>query len=176
MRTAYRVVLVGILAATISCGKFILSAIPNVEVVTLLTALYGYVFGIYGFLASVVFVCVEPLLYGVGTWVVSYIIYWPTVATVFAVLGKRKVKNRFLLTFFATLLTAFFGVLTSLVDVGLFLGYFEDFFHRFAIMYARGIWFYITQIVCNIVLFSLVFKFLANKLEYFARSLNIVKN
>jgi hypothetical protein len=64
------IALVGICAATIECGKLAFSAIPNFEVVTLLTALYGYAFGWVGVLSSVVFVCIEQLLYGINTWVV----------------------------------------------------------------------------------------------------------
>ena len=39
------VALVGIMAATVECGKLVLSFLPNIEVVTLLLALFGYVFG-----------------------------------------------------------------------------------------------------------------------------------
>ena len=46
--------LVGISAATVECGKLALMALPNIEVVTLLLALYGYVFGPLGVAAAVV--------------------------------------------------------------------------------------------------------------------------
>lgn len=170
---AYRIVLVGALAATISCGKLVLSLLPNIEVVTLLTALYGYVFGIYGVLASVIFVSLEPLLYGFGTWVASYYLYWPFIAIVFMLLGKLKIRNRVTLTLTAVLLTIWYGVLTSLVDVGLLIGYWEDFAYRFWVMYVRGIWFYVAQIVCNTVLFSLLFKLLAEKLTNIKRHIGI---
>ena len=67
--------LVGIMAATVECGKLALSFLPNVEVVTILLALYGYVFGWYGVIAAGVFVCIEPLIWGMGRWVITYIIY-----------------------------------------------------------------------------------------------------
>ncbi len=156
--------LVGIMAATVECGKLALSFIPNVEVVTLLLALYGYVFGWLGVVAAFVFVSIEPLIWGFGTWVVSYYLYWPLVSLVFMLLGRLGVKNRFVLTAFAVVLTAYFGVLTSLVDIGLLSGFFDDFFYRFAVYYARGIVFYVVQIVCNAVLFPLIFRFLAGKL------------
>lgn len=164
-RIAYRVALVGIAAATIECGKLALTFLPNVEVVTLLTALYGYVFGIYGILASAIFVIIEPLIYGFGAWMLSYILYWPFVALVFMLLGRMKVKNRVGLTVAAVLLTAWFGVLTSLVDVGLFMGRFDNFFYRFGILYARGLGFYLIQIVTNIAVFLLLFRLLADKLQ-----------
>ena len=166
---AKAIALVGITAATVECGKLALSAIPNVEVVTLLLALYGYVFGWYGVLSAVVFVSIEPIIYGFGTWVVSYYIYWPLVAFVFMLLGKIRLKNRWLLTLAALVLTFFFGVLSSLIDVGLLSGNFDNFIYRFGVYYARGIAFYAIQIACNAVLFPLAFNFLADKLSVMRR-------
>lgn len=162
---ALKVALVGIMAATVECGKLVLASIPNVEVVTLLIGLYSYTFGWLGILASVIFVCIEPLIWGFGTWVISYILYWPLVAIIFMVLGRARVKNRFILSGIAVLLTVFFGVLTSLVDIGLFSGSFDNFFVRFGIYYMRGVPFYLTQILCNAVLFVTVFPFLTRKLS-----------
>ena len=133
--------LVGIMAATIECAKLALAALPNVEVVTLLIAVYSYVFGSAGILAAVVFVMIEPLIWGFGPWVISYFLYWPLVGAVFMILGKLETKRRLTLTLTAGLLTLFFGVLSSLVDIGLFSGNFDRFFYRFAIYYARGVWF-----------------------------------
>ena len=159
------IALVGIMAATVECGKLALSFLPNIEVVTLLLALYGYVFGFLGVVAALVFVSIEPIIYGFNTWVVSYYLYWPLVSLVFMLLAKIKVKNRFLLTGAAVLLTAWFGILTRLVDLGLLSGFFDNFWYRFTVYYARGAVFYIVQIACNAVLFPLLFKFLAGKLE-----------
>ena len=161
--------LVGIMAATVECAKLALASIPNVEVVTLLTALYAYVFGALGIIATVIFVCIEPLIWGFGSWMVSYFIHWPLVAIIFLFLGRMRVKNRFILTGVAVLLTAWFGVLTSLVDVGLFTGYLDNFAFRFSILYMRGIPFYVTQVVCNAILFPLLFPFLAKKLALVKR-------
>ena len=154
---AYRVALVGICAASIECGKLALVALPNVEVVTLLSALYGYTFGVWGIISALVFVCIEPLIWGFDTWLISYFIYWPLVAIVFAALSRLRIKNRWALTVTAVVLTAFFGVLSSLIDTGLFLGYYENFFYRFWIIYVRGISFYVTMLVTNAVVFPTLF-------------------
>ena len=156
-RIALSIALVGIMAATLECAKLALSALPNIEVVTLFIALFGYVFGPLGILASVVFVCIEPIIWGFGTWMISYFIYWPLVALIFAVFGRIKFKNRILITLTAILLTVFFGVLTSFVDVGLFSGSFDNLFYRFSIYYARGISFYLAQIITNALVFPLLF-------------------
>ena len=162
---AKKIALVGISAATVECAKLALAALPNVEVVTLLTALYGYTFGWLGVCASIVFVCIEPLIWGVNTWVVLYFIYWPLLALVFMLLGKLKIKNRLALTSVAVILTVFFGILSSLIDVGLFSGYFDNFLYRFSVYYLRGLPFYIAQVVTNAIAFPTLFIFLSGKLE-----------
>ena len=171
-RGALSIALVGIMAATLECVKLALASIPNVEAVTLFTALFAYVLGPLGVAASVVFVCIEPIIWGFGTWIISYFIYWPLVAVIFMLLGRAKIKNLILITAAAVILTAFFGVLTSFVDIGLFSGNFDNFFYRFSIYYARGIGFYATQIITNAVLFPLLFRVLCKNLK---RALSTVR-
>ena len=69
----------------------------------------------------------------------------------------KRIENKVLLTTVALVMTTLFGVLTSLIEIGLFSGTFSDFGYRFAIYYSRGASFYITQIVCNAILFPLAF-------------------
>ena len=159
--SARRVALVGIMAATIECGKLALAAIPNVEVVTLLCALFGYVFGLSGVLAVCVFVCIEPMIWGFGPWVISYFLYWPTLAALFWLIGRRSKDQAVLPTVVAVAMTVLFGVLSSLVEVGLFSGSLDRFFYRFGIYYIRGIWFYVIQTATNAVLFPTLFRPLA---------------
>ena len=148
---------IGIMAATIECAKLVLMGLPNVEAVTFLIAVFSYVFGWQGVAASLVFVAIEPLIWGFGTWVITYFIYWPLVALVFMLFGRARVKNTIAITGAAILLTVFFGVLTSFVDVGLFSGRFDRLFVRFAAYYLRGVLFYLVQIATNAVLFPTLF-------------------
>ena len=145
-------------AASLTAGKFVLSAIPNVEIVTLLCAVYGFVLGAQGVLATCIFVACETLIYGLGPWVISYAIHWPAVALVFWLLSRFIKPSRVIPTIVAVIMTTSFGVLTALVDVGLFSGFWDDFGQRFAIYYARGAVFYVTQIVCNALVFPLLFR------------------
>ena len=161
---AKTVALVGIMAATIECGKLVLSFLPNVEVVTLLCAIYGYVFGWLGVAAALVFVCVEPLIWGLGSWVVTYIVYWPLVALIFMLLSKSKIKNRWIITAVAVGLTVFFGAFSSVIDTAFYLGINQAYFRNLILYYARGSVFYIVQIVCNAVIFPTLFPFLTEKL------------
>ena len=153
------------MAATLEGGKLALSFIPNVEIVTLLCAVYGYVFGFYGIIATYIFVGIETWIWGVNTWVVTYLIHWGCVTFVFMLLGKFKIRSRLIATATAVTLTVAFGVLSSLVDTGLLTGFFDNFWKRFAIIYTRGVVFYVTQIVCNLLLFLIVFKPLVRRIE-----------
>ena len=155
--SALQIAYVAVCAATVTAGKMALAAIPNVEIVSLLLAAYGYCFGLSGVLASFVFCGVEILIWGAGGWVVLYFIYWPALTLLFAVFGRLKVKNRIVITLTACVMTTLFGVLSSLIDTGLFTGFHENFWSRFAIIYVRGASFYITQIVCNAITFTLLF-------------------
>ena len=159
------IALVGVLAATLTCAKMILSFLPNVEIVTLLCALYGYVFGPIGVGATIVFVCIEPLIYGFHLWVISYFLYWPLIPAIFWLLRRFGIKSRILLTSVALVLTLWFGVLSSLVEVGLFSGAYQNFFERFCIYYLRGITFYAIQFCCNAVAFPLLFRPVSDRLE-----------
>ena len=170
MKTAHRdralkLALIAIMAATLEGGKLALSFIPNVEIVTLLCAVYGYVFGFYGIIATYIFVGLETLIWGVNTWVITYLIHWGVIAFVFMLFGKFKIKNRFVITATATLLTVSFGVLSSLVDTGLLTGFYDNFWQRFAILYTRGAIFYLVEIICNFLLFLIVFKPLVKRID-----------
>lgn len=166
-KLASRVAMVGIMAGTVECAKLALAAVPNVEAVTLLLSVYGYTFGGLGVMAAVVFVCIEPLIWGFGTWIFTYMLYWPALALLFAVLGRLRVRSRVLLSCVAVAMTLWFGVLSSLIDVGLLSGYFDNFFYRFGIYYARGVWFYITQIACNAIVIPLLLLPLSDRLAVF---------
>lgn len=151
------IALMGVMAASLEAVKLALATLPNIELVTLLLALYGYVFGLRGIVSTVVFVAGEILIWGFGSWVISYLIYWPLVVVIFFLI-RNKVSNRFILAGIAVTMTVFFGVLTSLVDIGLFSGYWGRFWDRFVIYYMRGVPFYVAHVVCNAVTFVVLFK------------------
>ena len=169
--------IVGICAATLECGKLILAALPNIEVVTLFCGLFGYCFGWLGVLSALIFVLIEPMIFGFGTWFITYLIHWPTTALCFMILSKARKRSdgifagRIIPTLLALLTVLCFGILSSLVDVGLFTGHFDNFLYRFSIYYLRGIPFYVSQLLTNLVLFPLLFPLLSGKLSYFRKKL-----
>ncbi len=162
---AASIVLISVAAATLSAAKFALMALPNIEVVTLLTAAYGFTLRGKGVAASGVFCAIETLIWGAGSWVVTYFIHWPVVAFTFSVLSRFIKPARVIPTITAFLLTLSFSVLSALVDVGLTTGYFYNFGERFVVYFLRGTWFYVAQLVCNLVLFPVLFKPLVNLLS-----------
>ena len=162
---ALKLALIAVMAATVEVGKLALAFIPNVEIVTLLCATFGFVFGWSGLVATYIFVLLECFVWGFNTWVLTYVIYWPLVTFTFMLLGRRNFNNRFVATLIAVTLTAFFGVLSSLVDTGLLSGFWDRFWYRFSIIYVRGLSFYLTQIICNLLLFLLVFKPLTDYID-----------
>ena len=148
-------------------GKAALAVLPNVEVVTILIAVCSYVWGFAVALPCVnVFIMIETSIWGINTWVISYLIHWNTVAICFCLIGKLKVKSNLTIVAFSTLCAAVlcttYGLLTSLVDtlIGFSGGFFVDasnFGYRFAAIYTAGFPFYVTQIVTNVVLFIVGF-------------------
>ncbi|MBO7389895.1 MAG: hypothetical protein J6U39_00485 [Clostridia bacterium] len=155
------IVLTALAAALLSAGKQALAAIPNVEVVTLLIMLYAACFKPQiAFIATGVFIVIECFIWGIHTWVLAYIIHWNFVAFATFLLARVfKVKNRFIYLAFTIIVTACFGVLTTLIDAIIGAGRStRTFSHIFVVTYVRGIYFYIVHVVgnaaFNIVLFA----------------------
>ena len=155
-------------AALLVGGKEALAALPNIEVVTVFTAICAFSWGLAVVLPAVnVFIAVDMAIWGVNTWIISYFIHWNVVAVCFWLLSKarfgKKVVEIACATVLAVILTTFFGVLTTAVDTlvgftgrGFFLD-FDDVFKRFAALYVAGVPFFITHIICNLALFAAAF-------------------
>ena len=162
---------VGVMAATLECGKLVLSFLPNIEVVSILTALFGYVFGWAGVISTFIFVLIEPLIWGFGPWFITYLIYWPALAAIFMLLGRRGVKSRLTICAVSLGMTLLFGLLSSIIDCALYLGINEYYFKNLPLYYLRGVGFYLTQIICNAVLFPTLFLLLSEKLGQIKKSI-----
>ncbi len=153
-----RLVLIGMLSASITSGKLALAIVPNVEIVTLLIMAYTIVFGLRISLpTTLIFVTTEMLIYGVNTWVLSYYIHWCMIAVVTAIVYavfKDKSYIPYIIT--ATLLTAMFGVLSSFFDTIFYANSsWSYFWSSFTIMYLRGVSFYVTHIVSNTIVVAI---------------------
>ncbi len=160
-----RVATVAACAAILEVSKIALSFIPNVELVTFFCAFFGCTFGFFGVISAFVFAAIEPFIYGFGTWVISYFIYWPLVSAVFCVLFRKGACKRWALTLSAVVLTVFFGVLTSFVDITVMTGIGDGFFRRFIAFYLRGTVFYAIQTLSNAVIFFALFPVALKRLK-----------
>ena len=170
--SAINLAIVAVMTALLECAKLLLSLVPNVELVTLLSAVFGAVFGPLGVLSTLIFVVVEYFIWGFGTWLVSYAIHWPLVALTFWLCAKQKWFNKFWATGLALVFCIGFSFLTSLVDVGLFTGVWQDFWHRFFVYYLRGIVFYLVQLATNLVVFLSLYDLIKNSLTKIKTTFN----
>lgn len=167
-RSAALVAVSAMYAALLVGGKEALAALPNIEVVTLLIAVCAYSWGLAIALPAVnVFIAVDMAIWGVNTWIISYLIHWNVLAVCFWVLSRARFGKKAVeitcATALATALTALFGVLTTAVDTlvgftgrGFFFD-FENVFKRFAALYATGVPFFVTHLLCNFALFAAAF-------------------
>lgn len=146
------ITLIAILSASLTAGKFVLSAVPNVEIVTFLFIIYTVVFGQKrAIFTSVVFTTTEILIYGFGTWLLGYYILWPTLILVTHLL-KRTVNSEYCFAAIA----AIFGF-----TFGLFFALFESIFYGigYAIPYwISGIPFDIVHGVSNFIIVLVLYK------------------
>lgn len=161
--SAKKIALCAIMTATLEIGKLSLSFIANVEVVSLLTAVYAYVFGGLTLISVLAFILIEMAIWGVNTWVLSYFIFFGSIAIVFYFLGKKKIDKLWIMLLFISILTASFGFVSSFFDVAI--GGFNNFLNRYFIYYFRGIAFYVVHVVSNFIIFLLTFKSFKKLLE-----------
>ena len=83
---------------------------------------------------------------------IAYLIHWNFVAFATFMLARIfKIKNRFVYFGFTILVTACFGVLTTLIDSLVAAGRGKNFAKVFALVYVRGIYYYVIHVVGNAV-------------------------
>lgn len=103
--SAKNVAEIGIMSATLSAGKFVLSFLPNIEIVTLLLVLYAIYFGRKAILSTFIFIAIECMIWGFGLWVIMYLYVWPCLVCT-ALIFKEKDNPLFWAVF-----TGMFGLL-----------------------------------------------------------------
>lgn len=165
-KVALDIAVIALFAALLSGGKLALAVVPNVEIVTLLIAVFATTWGArYAIPAVIVFVLIETILWGFNTWVLSYLIHWNALALVYILakplINRLNIPLKIVLsTAIAVVMTALFGVLTSLIDTflaikpsGMVIAT-NDFWYRFAVLYGRGVVFFVIHIVSNAVMLA----------------------
>ena len=116
--TVREVTLFGVLAAMTFGAKVAMSALPNIEPVTLFLLVFGAVFGWKSLFIAYVYVLAEILFYGIGTWNINYLYIWVIPALVGWLL--RQWRNPVIWAMVSGFYGLMFGLLCAPVD--LFIG------------------------------------------------------
>ena len=112
--TIREIALFGMLGALTFGLKVAMSALPNIEPVSLLVMVYAAVFGKKCLYPIYLYVLMEILLYGIGTWNVNYLYVWAILA-----LGAYLIRRLEHPLYWALLSGSFglaFGLLCAPVD------------------------------------------------------------
>jgi len=160
------IALIGLLSASITTGKLILSFIPNVEIISLLFIVYTVTFGLNrSILVSIIFTTTEIFIYGFSTWFLVYYLIWPMLIIITQLI-KKFVKNEYGYATFAGLFGLSFGFFFAIV---------ESFFYGYAYgltYWVSGIPFDILHGVSNFIIVLLLFNPITKTMTYVSRSFN----
>ena len=157
---AKQIAALALMAALLIAGKAALTAVANVEVVSLFCALFGYVFGPVAMVPTCVFILIEAIFWSsisYPSWVIAYIIHFNLIVIIFWLLSKAKPKTPLVFTLVIAFMTFCFGVMEAAFAVILASTSFENFFYRFGIYYGRGVVYCLVHIISNAVIFMFIF-------------------
>lgn len=154
--TARYVTQVAVMAGLITALKFALSFLPNIEVITVLIAVFSTVWGMkYSVPAVLVFCTVEMAIYGIGSWVPLYYIYWPMLAVVFhfALRKKKTPVAMGIAVPIGLVFSVLFGVLSASTETLFVIGAVNsDMLGTFFVSYyLKGLWFDIVHTISVVV-------------------------
>ncbi len=158
VRSAKECAYLAVFVATVIALQLVFSAVPGVELVTVLFVSYAYVFNWKrGMVAATAFSLLRQLLFGFFPVVlVLYLTYYNFLACVFGLLGKIKKKSYKLLPLLvicACVCTAIFNVLDNLITP-IWYGYTA---RATKIYFYASLPFMIPQIICTAVSVSVLF-------------------
>lgn len=97
--------------------KFCMSALPNIEPVSLMVMLFGVIFGWRGLYPVYVYVAMEILWFGLGAWNVNYLYIWSLLAA--AAILLRKMESPLGWALLSAVYGLLFGALCAPVDVAI---------------------------------------------------------
>ncbi len=147
--TLRQIALFGILGAMTFGAKVAMAMLPNIEPVSLLVMIYGAVFGRKSLYPIFVYVAMEILLYGLGTWNIMYLYIWPGLSLIAWLL--RKQRHPLVWALISGCFGLLFGAFCAPVDV--FIGGFS----YAAAKWVSGIPFDLTHCIGNFVIALLLF-------------------
>lgn len=95
-------------------AKVAMSYLPNIEPVSLFIMVFAVVLGLKSLYPVYVYVALEILLYGIGTWNIMYLYVWAILAV--AAYCMREVKNPLAWALLSGVFGLCFGALCAPVD------------------------------------------------------------
>ena len=113
--TVREICLFGILGSLTFAAKYVMSWMPNIEPVSLMVMLFAVTFGIKALFPVYLYVLLEILFYGLGTWNICYLYVW-AVLTVLALVMK-KMEHPLGWAMLSGMFGLFFGALCGIVDI-----------------------------------------------------------
>jgi len=113
--TIREITLFAVLGAMTFALQVAMAPLPNIEPVSLLVMIYAAVFGWKCLYPVYIFVVMEILFYGIGTWNVYYLYVWAVLA--FAAILMRKQTQPFAWALLSAVYGLFFGALCGIVDI-----------------------------------------------------------
>ena len=113
--TVREICLFGILGSLTFAAKYVMSWMPNIEPVSLMVMLFAVTFGIKALFPVYLYVLLEILFYGLGTWNFCYLYVW-AVLTVLALVMK-KMEHPLGWAMLSGIFGLFFGALCGIVDI-----------------------------------------------------------
>lgn len=118
LRSAREIALIAVFVALTIGGQFVLSAIPGVEVVTLLFVAFSYTFGARrGVLAATAFTLLRNFLFGLfPTAFILYLIYYNALACAFGLLRRIRFTYVWVKAVSVTMIACTFTVCFTLLD------------------------------------------------------------
>ena len=111
------VVLFGILGALTFALKFAMAGLPNIEPVSLLMMVFGVTFGLKALYPCYVYVAMEILTFGIGTWNINYLYIWAIL--VVAAWFMRKSQQPLAWALLSGVFGLAFGAFCAPVDVAI---------------------------------------------------------
>lgn len=151
------ITLFAVLGAMTFAAKFAMAFLPNIEPVSLFVLLFGVVFGWKGLYPVYVYVVMEILWFGIGTWNINYVYIW-AILLVAAIL-LRQMRHPLAWALVSGVYGLLFGALCAPVDV--FIGGFSYAMTK----WASGIPFDLAHCAGNFVIALLLFVPLRELLE-----------
>ena len=113
--TIRETVLFGVLGALTFAAKYVMSALPNIEPVSLMVMLCAVIFGWKAFYPVAIYVVMEIMVYGLGLWNINYI-YICAILLIAAIL-LRKMEHPLGWAMLSGGFGLAFGALCGIVDL-----------------------------------------------------------